>query len=114
MTKPRSAPTTGKAPAAREASVAAKRRALPAALAERAAALGEQKKVELLARAREEIAFIRDKQTQIVASFYDIGAALSRLAEPGVAEAAGYKGFLELVEAELDMSGAKARDLMGI
>lgn len=87
---------------------------LPTALARRAAALGDQKKAELAARGRDEIAFIRDKQTQIVASFYDIGAALDRLAEPGVAEAVGYKGIAELVEAELGMSAAKARDLMSI
>jgi hypothetical protein len=87
---------------------------LPAALAERAAALGAQKKAELAARGRSEIAFIRDKQTQIVASFYDIGAALNRLSEPGIVEALGHKGIAELVEAELDMSAAKARDLMTI
>jgi hypothetical protein len=93
---------------------ASAQRTLPAALAERAAALAEHKRAELAARGRSEIAFIRDKQTQIVASFYDIGASLSRLAEPGVAEAVGYKGIADLVEAELDMSAAKARDLMSI
>jgi hypothetical protein len=113
MKKPRPASATRRAPVAKTPA-AAKNRNLPVALAERAVALGEQKKAELAARAREEIAFIHDKQTQIVASFYDIGAALNRLAEPGVAESTGHKGFIELVEAELDMSAAKARDLMSI
>jgi hypothetical protein len=108
---PKTAPMTNKTPAAPKT---AAKNALPTALAKRVAALGEQKKAELAERGRAEIAFIRDKQTQIVAAFYDIGAALNRLAEPGMAEALGYKGLLELVEAELDMSATKARDLMSI
>lgn len=87
---------------------------LPAALAKRANALALRKKADLSARAREEIAFIREKQVEIVGNFYDIGAALNRLSEPGVAEALGYSGIGDLVEAEISMSAARARDLMGI
>jgi hypothetical protein len=89
-------------------------RKLPAALAKRAEALAQQKRTELAARGREDIAFIRQKQTEIVASFYDIGVALNRLNEPGIAEALGFSGFGELVEGELGISAQKARDLMGI
>ncbi|MBK8256712.1 MAG: hypothetical protein IPK82_29080 [Polyangiaceae bacterium] len=89
-------------------------RKLSPALAARVDQLITRKREELVARGQDEIAFIRRKQSEIVAGFYDIGMSLVRLSEPGIVEALGFAGFADLVEKELTMSPARARDLMAI
>src|SRR5262245_39676482 len=101
-------------PAAKRVASAAPKRALPAALLKRAEALAAKKRAELAERGREDVALIKQKQAEIVGGFFDIGAALQRLGQPGVAEAMGFGSFVDLVEAELSMSIAKARDLVAI
>jgi hypothetical protein len=87
---------------------------LPKALAENAARRAAEKRAEILAAARDDLALIREKMVVVTDAFYDIGLALQRLAKPGVAALLGYKGFGELVTKGLKMSVSSAGDLMEI
>lgn len=103
-----------KGKAAKEQALESAKTKMPLALVKRAEAAAKQKRDELLARAREEIAFVLEKQHEIVAAFYDIGAALNRLNDLQAAELFGYGGFGEMIEKEMGFSVQKARDLMAI
>jgi hypothetical protein len=87
---------------------------LPAALAKNAAAQAARKRARSADAARELLAHVREKQGEIADAFFEIGEALRQLEEPGMVEALGYSGFGELVERELRMNAATARELVRI
>jgi hypothetical protein len=87
---------------------------LSPALAANATRSIELRLQKLRAQAQEDIALIKDKQTQILDSFYEIGQALQRLKADGVAQAVGRVGFGDLVEKDLGMSIATADRLIAI
>lgn len=87
---------------------------LPAALAERAEQQIKAKQARLAKEARADIALVKRRQTRITEDFYDIGEALVRLKQPGVAEAIGRSTFRELCETDLGMSLSTADRLIAI
>jgi len=89
-------------------------RPMPAALVKNAEKAAASKRERLATEARADISLIRARRERIVEDFYDIGEALVRLQRDGVAESIGYKRFADLCEAELEMSGQKAAQLIAI
>ncbi len=87
---------------------------LPAALAANVARSAEQRLERLRARAEEDLALIRLKQTQIVDAFYEIGQALLRLKAEGVPQSLGRAGFADLLAQDLNMSLTTAERLIAI
>jgi len=89
-------------------------RPLPPALARNAQKSAAQKRARLAGEARADIELIKARRQRIVEDFYDIGEALLRLKRPGVPEALGHKSFGDLCRVELDMSPAKAAQLIAV
>lgn len=87
---------------------------LPGALARAAAKKAADKVARLATQAHADIALIQRRRAEITESFYDIGEALVRLKTPGVAVAIGHKTFADLCRVELQMSSAKAEQLIAI
>ncbi|GAC1518406.1 MAG: hypothetical protein NVS3B10_20340 [Polyangiales bacterium] len=108
-------PKTRKLPnRTKETDEGAGRRALPAALAKRAAALSRQKIARLVSEARKDIALLRRKRGDIAAAFYDMGEALVRLKKPDVYGAFKRPSWEAFCEAELAISESQAERLIAI
>jgi len=87
---------------------------LPAALAQRAAALSANKRRRLAARGAELAALVRRRREEIADAFYDIGEALAELKSRDMIAALGLRTFAELCESRLGISVALAQQLVEI
>lgn len=87
---------------------------VPDALAKNAQKSAASKQQRLVSEGRADVALIHARKERISEDFFDIGEALVRLKRPGIAEALGYSGFVELCERELDMAPQKAAQLISI
>lgn len=80
------------------------KKALPAALAKRAAAAAATKKAALVREARALIAEIKRKRGAINEAYYEIGEAIARLKKRDMLAALGHATFEDLCRVELGMS----------
>jgi hypothetical protein len=91
-----------------------KKRALPVAFVKRAEKLAAGKRARLEREAREAIALIKRRKSEIAEAFYDIADALVRLREPVMLAVLGYKTVYELADAEVGMAAKQVDDLLAI
>jgi hypothetical protein len=91
-----------------------KKKAVPAALAERATALAAAKKKRLLMEARSLVALVHRKRAMINEAYYELGQAIARLKEPEMLLALGCKTFSELCARHLGLSQEVASRLVEI
>lgn len=90
------------------------KRTLAPALARNAARTAARSQRTDLAEARELVALIRRRKAEVQEAFYDIGEALTKLAQPRLFGALRCSSFRELVEQQLELTMVTARRLMEI
>ncbi len=106
---------TARSPAKKApAKKASKKASVPVALAERAARTATRAARGAAAEARVLLDEIREKRRQIEDAFYDIGAALAKLAAPRLYTALGHASFAALAQKELGFSAVTAEKLIAI
>jgi hypothetical protein len=101
-------------PAPRWPAAAKPPRALPPALAANARALKERAQARLKARGEAALERIREKLTDVAENILDIGAELTELAAPGVAQALGYANFDAVCQETLDIHPKTAERWMAL
>jgi len=83
-------------------------------LADNAAAAHEARLARLKLTGERAITRVRDLRARIEDDFLEIGQELTRLDQPGVLEALGYESFEALCDEALEMSLARAKQLIAI